>query len=55
MLECVNFLRGKRTVLFPVESFYSVAGRIVGSELRLVFGLLELGFLVPHFPFYDVH
>ena len=46
-----QFLREKRTVLFLVKCFYSVAGRIVGSELRLVFGLVELGFLVPHFPF----
>ena len=42
-------------MLFLVESFYSVAGRIVGTELRLVFGLVELGFIVPHFSFYDVH
>jgi hypothetical protein len=50
-----QLLRGKQTVLFLVESFYSVAGRIVVTELRLVQGLVELGSIVPHFSFYDVH
>ena len=52
----LQLVRGeRRTVLFLVESFNSVAGGIVVSELRLVLGLVELGFIVPHFSFYDVH